>query len=485
MNNTVTPADGLSQDVRSVNGIVTKAIVVTIATFLVAQHLSRLRRQPRGLALYETWASVLIPTFPLAEVVIGVYRFWQRRRTGHPLRYCLAVALDQRALPLEETVHKKETEEAERLEAPSLRTNVVQAKVKDDSIPLSVVSPQQLETQEQTFELKRYLQLSALLTYSLYAIFIEVLWIRRAQRNSRTFLDDFVAITAFAGQILAVTCIGIMALNTEWRTTPCNIENFRKLRSEPDLTDLLMGLAWRTKLPELTLSFTIAIIVQSMTLSMLGGDATGTLSISLPCDDSERYSLANALRSPRTFLALESGEPQGVYQLTRPCYTWKNSQQPDLQGIVEVLADIGYVAAISGSLWPVCILCSILLSMFYRKMGHPEHRVAKLSGKLITSSGSMYLYLSYGLISITIWNLTSPKGWEPWMWKDPWAGRFWIPGNSVIFPIANYSDFDTIAFEVLRLFELWIVTQFKRVYVGYKGVYLQLLPHASNVNTCK
>ncbi|KAG8527901.1 uncharacterized protein KY384_006817 [Bacidia gigantensis] len=434
--NATSTSDAVSVlDSRSADDILTKATVVTILTALVARNLSRLRRQPRGLASYEIWASVLIPTFPLAELMIGALKYVQLRGAGHSQRFSLCAALDQRAFPYEADVYRKETDEVKRSETGQAKgsetsdglENTDSAAPDEDSIPLSAVPSQNADAQKIEYSQKWYLHVSGLLLYSIFTLFIEILWIRRATGLHRTFLDDFVAMTAFSGQILALISIALMIINTRWTVAPHYVEKFKKVRSEADLTDLLMGFTLHARLPELFVAFTMATCVQAITFFMPGDDATGTLAITIPCDggDGTKGFLPRLRNNPDA--PVFPGSSERLAQLTRPCHHWMSRQKSDLQGIIEIMADLGYCAAYLASLWPVILICILAFSTVFRALGRPQSIVARYAAVSIEGSGCLYLFLSYGLVSVTIWILTSPRGWEPWMWKDPWADKFGMP----------------------------------------------------------
>ena len=87
---------------RSVTEMLFTAFSITAGTTIATLYLTFLRRQPRKLASYHVLASILIPTFPFAELLISIYRTLNTKRQQgliYPTGYYICAALDQRAIP--------------------------------------------------------------------------------------------------------------------------------------------------------------------------------------------------------------------------------------------------------------------------------------------------------------------------------------------------------------------------------------------------
>jgi hypothetical protein len=83
--------------------IIFKFLTIQIATMVAYGHLNSLRQQPENVQVQEFIWFLLLPLFPLAQIVVGCYRTYQRSRTlpraQASWQYYLACALGSRAVP--------------------------------------------------------------------------------------------------------------------------------------------------------------------------------------------------------------------------------------------------------------------------------------------------------------------------------------------------------------------------------------------------
>ena len=231
---TATRIAHVPQDARSVTEMLFMASLITAGTTIAALHLTCLRRQPRKLASYQVLASILIPTFPFAELLISLYRTLKTTRQQgliHPMRYYICAALDQRAIPESGLIPQLKQEDV-------LETNTTDIKaakdLEGDSVPLHHIPYDSLQCEWDLFDASWFARLAMLVIFCARASLPILFWIRRLQQpNARTFLDDFTVAMALSGLLIAFTSIAIMVLNTTWRAPGRYAENFKSSATNP------------------------------------------------------------------------------------------------------------------------------------------------------------------------------------------------------------------------------------------------------------
>lgn len=416
-NYTMTQWHDMPRQGRSLTGILVKTIFTSAATTLVAQHLASLRRQPFHVASYQVLASLLIPTYAIADILIPAYRTMKAvKRTGweNSTRYYICAALDMRASSVTGLDGVLDTEKVNKIAA-----KLADGAISDVCVPLHLVPYQKLELQRQRYDFKWCLRLVALAMFASQAILVEVSWVRRAQHGARTFLDDFVALAALQGLMIALQSMGIMLLNTTWQVPNEYVRKFEKHCNEPSSSDLFLNLAWRTDLIDLRLSLVVAVILQSMAfLWTTSGYSTGIF-LGASCFPKMRHEGGR-----RVLIPTSSGLEWSTIA-PRPCHPWN---EEGLKNAVSILAESGYIICFCSAFAPLLLLVGFLIN-YLSPRGMRQHRIGRglLRGyaMVVQSCGGLYLLLGYGLSCITIWDLTSPRAWEPWMWKDPLSDQIW------------------------------------------------------------
>ena len=424
-NETAWQMDYNPENGRSALEIVGKVIFAVATTALAARNLARLRQQPRRLATYQTLASTLIPTFPIAELLIGsVWTFKDPgARSRHWTKYTFCGELSQRALPAQQEKGNQMNEKSLGPPGPALHTTSID--VNEDSIPLSAVAPESAERQQHPRNLAWFLELSALILFAFYTFISFVVYFGRVFNNTRTFLDDFIFMTTFSRFHILLMSTGIKAINTTWRVSFGHIQKFKQLRGEPEMSDLFLGFAGFAMLAELQIAFTLAVVIQSITLLWMRQGATGVLAGVISCDNPMLSYYVTHIWAADTQWMIVTGK-QGAKKarpLTLPCHGYNDiSRNP----ILESFASTGFCVAFICAWWPALTLFGVTLAWACRRTGYRRLERVMSPERALVRSGFFYLFLSGGLGAVTIWNLYDRTEWEPWMRKDLWAEKLWI-----------------------------------------------------------
>ena len=419
---TATRMAHVPQDARSVTEMLFMALLITAGTTIAALHLTFLRRQPRKLASYQVLASILIPTFPFAELLISLYRTLKiTRQLGliHPMRYYICAALDQRAIPESEIIPQLKQEDV-------LETNTTDIKaakdLEGDSVPLHHISYDSLQREWDLFDASWFARLAMLLIFCARASLPILFWIRRLQQpNARTFLDDFTVAMALSGLLIAFTSIAIMVLNTTWIVPGRYAEKFKKLCNEPTTIDLFLNLVHRAKLVEMKMSLFLCVCLQSIAFFTWPTAPPGWtfLRKNAWCVNTISPHVSQA-RNALDLLITNAGVEWSKLP-TRTCPSL------GLSSIIVPLASFGYILAFVAAMTPLAILLSLLLrwllKLVSRKDGGMLSKWEEIPRSLVEHLSISYLVLSYGLGTIALFDILTPRKREPWMWKDPWADK--------------------------------------------------------------
>ncbi|KAK0512123.1 hypothetical protein JMJ35_005251 [Cladonia borealis] len=410
------------QDARSVTEMLFTAFLMTAGTTIAALYLTSLRRQPRKLASYQVLASILIPTFPFAELLISIYRTLNTTRQQglvYPTRYYLCAALDQRAIPETEIIPQLKQEDASETNPTGLKA------VKDldgDSVPLHHIPYDSLQCEWDLFDASWFARLAMLLMFCGHTSLPILFWIRRLQQpNARTFLDDFTVAMALSGLLIAFTSIAIMVLNTTWRAPGRYAEKFKKHCNEPTTIDLFLNLVHRAKLVEMKMSLFLCVCLQSIAFftwptappgwTFLKTNAWCLHTIS-PDVSQERDDLDSLMINA------------GVKWSKLPPRTCPSL---GLSSIMVPLASCGYIIAFVAAMTPLAILLSFLLKWLLRLVRRNEggmlSKWEEIPRSLFELLSISYLFLSYGLSTIALFDIITSRKREPWMWRDPWADK--------------------------------------------------------------
>ena len=425
-------------DARSVTELFFTALLITAGTSVAALHLTSLRRQPRKLASYQVLASILIPTFPFAELLISIYRTLKTRPQCliYPTRYDICAALDQRAIPESEIVQLKKQEDG-------LETNTTGVKTEkdfdEDSVPLHHIPYKNLQCERGLFDAYWFSRLAMLLIFAAQASLTVLFWIwRLRQPKARTFLDDFTVAMAVSGLLIVLTSIAIMLLNTTWRAPGRYAEKFQKVCIEPTTIDLFLSLVHRVKLIEMKLSLYLCVCLQSIAFFTWPAAPPGwtffkktAWCIDANSRDKERYSDGrSALISTSAGVEWSNLPPRDC-----PVPRYDGVGSLGLSSIIAMSASLGYILAFVAATTPLAMLLSLLLRWLLKSVGRKgPGRFSKRDEpprSMFEFLSINYLLLSYGLGAIAVFDILTSRDREPWMWKDPWAERTRLSNLSV------------------------------------------------------
>ena len=425
-----TPTARLPQNARSVTELLVTAFLMTAGTTIAARHLTSLRRQPRKLASYQILAAILIPTFPLAELLISIYRTLNTRRQGllYPTRYYICAAFDQRAIPESEII-----QQLKQGDGPETNTTGIKA-AKDfdeDSVPLHHIPYNSLQCEWGLFDARWFARLAMLLIFCARASLTILFWIRRLHRpNARTFLDDFTAAMALSGLLVAFTSMAIMVLNTTWRAPGRCAEKFKKLCNEPTTVDLFLNLVHRAKLVEMKTSLFLCVCLQSIAFFTWPTAPPGwsALKKTAWCKNASSPRISPTSGGSASISTSAGVEWSDLPPRTCPVPHNNGVGSLGLPSLTECFASWGYTSAFIAAMMPLAILISLLLKWLLKFVSRKGGGVL---GKWRVDPWSLfellninYLVLSYGLGAIALFDITTSREREPWMWKDPWAEKF-------------------------------------------------------------
>ena len=415
------------KDARSVTEMLFTAFLITAGTTVAALHLTSLRRQPRKLASYQVLASILIPTFPCAELLISIYRTLKTRPRCliYPTRYDICATLDQRAIPESKIIQQLKQEDASETNTTAKEA----AKgLDEDSIPLHHIPYKNMQCERGTFDAYWFSRLAMLLLFAARASLTIVFWIwRLRQPKARTFLDDFTVAMAVSGLLIVFTSIAIMLLNTTWRAPGRYAEKFQKLYNEPTTLDLFLNLVHRAKLVEMKLSLFLCVCLQSIAFFTWPSAPPGWtfLKKTAWCIGSGPLH-RGPTRGGSTLTSTSAGvEWSNLPTRDCPVPRYDGVGSLGLSSIIALVASFGYIFAFVAAMTPLAILLSLLLRWLLKSVGRKGGgRFSKREEppqSLFEFLSISYLLLSYGLGAIALFDILTSREREPWMWKDPWA----------------------------------------------------------------
>lgn len=378
------------QDARSVTEMLVTAFLITAGTTIAAFHLTSLRRQPRKLASYQVLASILIPTFPFAELLISIYRTLNTTRQQgliYPMRYYTCAALDQRAIPESEIIPQLKQEDVSETNTTGIET----AKdLDEDSVPLHHIPYKSLQCEWGLFDAYWFARLAMLLIFCARASLPILFWVRRLQQpNARTFLDDFTVAMALSGLLITLTSITIMVLNTTWRAPGRYAEKFKKVCNEPTTVDLFLNLVHRARLFEIQTSLYLCVCLQSIAFFTWPSAPPGWTFLKKTewCTNPRAQHMRSAQMSTSAGVELSKLPPRTCSSL-------------GLSSIIEPLASICYIFAFVAALTPLAILLSWLLKwllkLVVRKDAGMLSKWEEASQSLSELLSITYLVPSYG-----------------------------------------------------------------------------------------
>ena len=411
MNSTINIPD-TSQQGRSVAEIIVKATALTAASTIAAGHLTTLRRQPIGLASYQVLATILIPGFPIAELAISICRTLKtcgREGLRPGVRYYVSATLDQRAI----CILGSDTEE---------------------SIPLNFVPHHTAEVERGDYDIRWTARLFTLAVFLMQSLLCMWLWTRRVQHRGRNYLDDYTALTAISGLTIALVSISITLLNSTWRTHECYVSKFKNRFIEPSAPDLFDQLMRRTNLLEVQVANILASIFRSCGLLTIKASSLIDSAIYLQ----EIQCLDWPLRRTRTKLfsrfppilceeECQIPDPVALIHCDASCHlkTFSCPSGNLYDDLIACFGLLGRIITYVAACYPAILVASALLWLLCQRVRSLKQGSGRVMGRLLESCGKWYLASSFGLLVLTAYDLTDFRDWEGWMWRDPWAERFW------------------------------------------------------------
>lgn len=226
---------------RSVLEIVIKAVSLTATITIATLYLARLRKQPKHLASYQTIMTLVVPTFPLADLIISAYRTLKSSKSAEKRSwnsYTICSALDIRA----------------------------SNEVGGETVPLHLVPSTEVKPVVRSHDAKWFAGLVIQSIFLLQMLYTIILWARRAMLGTRAFVDDFMALEALGGLTVIVSSLLITVMNTEWTCPARYPAIFHQRFQEASPIDFLIA-------PEIYLeirmSCFIAAIIQSVAILSL------------------------------------------------------------------------------------------------------------------------------------------------------------------------------------------------------------------------
>lgn len=418
-------------DARSVMEMLFTALLITAGTTVAALHLTSLRRQPRKLASYQVLATILIPTFPFAELLISTYRTLKTRPQCliYPTRYDICAALDQRAIPESEIIEQLKQDSASETNTTAKEAG---KGLDEDSVPIHHIPYENMQCELGPFDLYWFSRLTMLLIFAARASLTVVLWIwRLRQPKARTFLDDFTVAMAVSGLLIVFTSIAIMLLNTTWRAPGRYAEKFHKLCNEPTTIDLFLNLIHRAKLVEMKLSLFLCVCLQSIAFLTWPAAPPGYTFLKKTAWCIPRSSHIGPTSGGSTLISTSAGIEWSNLP-PRDCPSLRKDGSLGLSNIIALCAFFGYTFAFIAAMTPLVMLLILLLRWLRKTVSSKVRgrfsKREKPPRSLFEFLSISYLLLSYGLGAVTVFDLLTAREREPWMWKDPWAERIGLPG---------------------------------------------------------
>lgn len=382
---------------RSPTSVFLQALALATLTVLASSHLASLRCQPRKFAVFQGFTTVIVPTYPFVEILIGLYgslKFrTQARIAGHSNDtdgYFLCAAMDVRALPIAPLGDEKDVKQ------PPDEYHL--------SVPIHLIPAEMLEPEKQKYELRWIARFASLLSLAAMALSMLTLWIRRAHQDARTYLDDYVALLAFSILCITTQAIVISIANTTWRAPSKYARIFQERFAEPTVFDLLLNLTWAVDLVELRYAVIMALAFLEMSFWTLRKHAV-TLTL-------------------------------GALYHSRRCVRIGRSMSPicikfDQNDVV--MASFMERTTAAASFFFLFTLCYCAFSMARVLLSfvatHPRYGLPHGHWSRYVSRdfrfGGLYLLCWTGLLTLSIWDLTNHGESEQWMWFDPWCNRSW------------------------------------------------------------
>ena len=386
-------------DGRSRPEMMVKAVLLLFIATIATNYLARLRKQPTKLAAYQVSASILVPTFPLADFMISFYRTFKAMRRTEKLiwsSYHNACILDVRA--------SSESGEA--------------------TVPLHLVPSAQVTPVALPYDTRWFVRLAIQFAFLLQMMYVMVIWGHRATYGRRAFYDDWIALTAFCGFQTMLLALGITIMNTTWTCPQRYPAMFNTRFAEATPFDLMTFVD-----PfEVQLAGVIAALFRFGTFLSLKNNfaveyyhqwQADCLKKGIAAENSSQIiSKGTKFLSYAFNVELHDCDPQGEWG--------RNSISQFIIYVVQINAGLAMVSGFILSWYAVILLAVIIFvpvcTLLNVPIGISKERWMRAIYWCHSSSG----FVGYNILILGTWQLTNPSSvaWA-WKWKDPWAGRYW------------------------------------------------------------
>ena len=403
---TSNPGDSrlLAQDVqhideRSMLEMMIKAALLVFSTMIATKHLAYLRKQPTGLATYQISASMLVPTFPLADFMISFYRTIKAMKGSEKKiwsSYHNACILDIRA----------------------------SGASGEATVPLHLVPPAQVKPVVLPYDTQWFGRLAMQFVFLLQMLYVMILWAHRALYGRRAFYDDFMVLTAFGGFQAMLLAFGITIMNTTWICPQRYPTAFKTRFAEANVFDLMTLVD-----PfEVQLAGVIAAFFRFCTVLSLKNTFAVEFYHHWQAECLKNgVSAENDIHIVSLFIKALSYMFNAELHDCNLLGDWDWNSTPKV--IVQAFRLNADIAMVSGFIlsWCAAILLAFVIlvpvcTLFNMPIGISKERLRRAIYWCHNCSGA----LGYNILILGIWQLTDPSSiaWA-WKWKDPWAGRFW------------------------------------------------------------
>lgn len=382
---------------RSPTSILLQAFALAALTSLASSHLASLRRQPRKFATYQIFTTLIIPSYPFIEIVIGLYRTFRARTQANSVgqdddrdAYLLCAAMDLRALPI--------------ASADNVKVDKSKAVINDNesSVPIHLIPARTLELEKQPYDIRWTARFFSLVILAVTALTMLHLWGRRVYKDARTYVDDYVALLSFAMLCIAVQAITISIPNIDWRAPSKYTRIFQERFAEPTVLDLLLHLTSAMDLAELKYAIMLALTcleISFLTLrTHVNTPAWNPIYRSAKC--------ARAARSKPLICVRKDKSDIGVITLMEMS-----------------------TAAANLIFWITLYYCAfaVIIALLRVVVGRSRHALpqGRWSRHIPRELrfGGIYLLCWTGLLVLSVWDLTNYREQERWMWVDPLCSR--------------------------------------------------------------
>lgn len=396
----------LQGDGRSVPEIIVKAVLLAIATLVATWNLARLRGQPTPLASYQTIVTFLIPTFPVGDFLISLFRTVKASRSAEKSswnRYTICSALDVRA----------------------------SGGNREETVPLHLIPLAEVQAVVLPYDTKWFARLAVLLLFLLQMLYTILLWVRRAMFGTRALIDDCMVWMALCGLTVTLLSLSITTINTKWTCAERFPDIFQRRLREARPIDLLVS-------PGVPLEVIISCFMATMFQSV------AVLSLRTAFAKEffhkwQRSCLEIPNFNPSDLKSSITLELQSLlYNLQLYDCDYKTDVRPHayktpwfFQEIIQLNADASIIFQTIDAYLTIFWLVAFVLAVGLSWLGIQVKVKALRVDGMFTGWTAAYFVFKYFSTILTVWQLINADGSTPWSWKwkDPWAGVSWSFGT--------------------------------------------------------